>query len=45
VGPRPVAIVHGFAQATAVGAAVLVVAAVAAGLLINAPRPSRPTPG
>jgi EmrB/QacA subfamily drug resistance transporter len=45
VGPRPVAIVHGFAQATAVGAAVLVVAAVAAGLLINAPRPSRHTPG
>jgi EmrB/QacA subfamily drug resistance transporter len=38
-GPRPVAIVHGFDQATAVGAGIMLLAAVVAGLLINAPRP------
>jgi len=41
-GPRPVAIVHGFAQATAVGAGIMVLAALVAGLLINAPRPGQP---
>jgi EmrB/QacA subfamily drug resistance transporter len=41
-GPRPVAIVHGFVQATAVGAGIMLVAALAAGLLINAPRPRNP---
>jgi EmrB/QacA subfamily drug resistance transporter len=42
VGPRPVAIVHGFAQATAVGAGIMLVAAVVAGVLVNAPRPAHP---
>jgi EmrB/QacA subfamily drug resistance transporter len=41
-GPRPVAIVHGFAEATAVGAGIMVVAALVAGVLINAPRPAHP---
>ncbi|HUE68701.1 MAG TPA: MFS transporter [Candidatus Acidoferrum sp.] len=43
VGPRPVAIVHGFAQATAVGAGIMLVAALVAGVLINAPRPQLPS--
>jgi len=46
VGPRPVAIVHGFAQATAVGAGIMLVAGLVAAVLINAPRPQfRPTTG
>jgi EmrB/QacA subfamily drug resistance transporter len=40
VGARPVAIVHGFAQATAVGAGIMLLAALVAGVLINAPRPA-----
>jgi EmrB/QacA subfamily drug resistance transporter len=41
VGPRPVAIVHGFAEATAVGAGIMLLAALVAGLLIDAPSPGR----
>jgi EmrB/QacA subfamily drug resistance transporter len=41
-GPRAVAVVHGFAQATAVGAGIMLVAALVAGVLINAPRPAHP---
>jgi len=40
-GPRAAALVHGFSVATGWGAAILVLAAVAAGLLINAARPQR----
>jgi hypothetical protein len=40
-GPRPVAIVHGFAEATAVGAGIMLLAALVAGLLIDAPSPGR----
>jgi EmrB/QacA subfamily drug resistance transporter len=40
-GPRPVAIVHGFAQATAVGAGIMLLAALVAGVVIDAPRPGR----
>ena len=43
-GPRPVAIVHGFAQATAWGAGIMLLAALVAAVLINAPRPA-PEPG
>jgi EmrB/QacA subfamily drug resistance transporter len=42
VGPRAVAVVHGFAQATAVGAGIMLVAAVVGAVLINAPRPAHP---
>jgi hypothetical protein len=42
VGPRAVAVVHGFAQATAVGTGIMLVAAVVAAVLINAPRPAHP---
>ncbi len=38
-GPRPEALVHGFAQATAWGAAIMLLAALVAAVLINAPRP------
>jgi EmrB/QacA subfamily drug resistance transporter len=40
-GPRAEAVLHGFAQATAWGAGIMVLSAVAAAALINAPRPSR----
>jgi EmrB/QacA subfamily drug resistance transporter len=41
-GPRAVAVVHGFAHATAVGAVIMLVAALVAAVLINAPRPAHP---
>lgn len=39
-GPRLEAIVHGFSQATAVGAGVMLLSGVVAAVLINAPRPA-----
>jgi EmrB/QacA subfamily drug resistance transporter len=42
-GPRPAALVHGLSVATAWGAVFLILAAVAAAVLINAPRPARHT--
>ena len=44
LGPRPDALVHGFAQATAWGSALMLLAALAALVLIHAPRPV-PAPG
>jgi EmrB/QacA subfamily drug resistance transporter len=44
IGSGPDALVHGFAQATAWGAAIMLLAALAAVVLISAPRPA-PTPG
>jgi MFS family permease len=41
VGPRAAALVHGFSVATGWGVAILLVAALAASVLINAPRPAR----
>jgi len=41
LGPRTEAVLHGFAQATGWGAAIMVLSAVVAALLIRAPRPSR----
>ena len=43
VGPRALALVHGFSLATGWGAAILLLAALTAGLLISAPRPTRMT--
>ncbi|TMG67944.1 MAG: MFS transporter [Chloroflexi bacterium] len=40
LGPRTEAVLHGFAQATGWGAAIMVLSAVVAALLIRAPRPS-----
>ena len=41
LGPRTEAVLHGFAQATGWGAAIMVLSAVVAALLVRAPRPSR----
>jgi len=41
VGARAAAIVHGFSAATAWGVAILVLGALVAGILINAPRPTQ----
>jgi hypothetical protein len=38
-----IAVVHGFAIATAWGAGIMLLAALAAGILINAPRPTQKT--
>lgn len=43
-GPRLDAIVHGFAQATAWGAGIMLLAGVVAAILVNAPHPGRLTP-
>ena len=40
LGPRTEAVLHGFAQATGWGAAIMVLSAVVAALLVRAPRPS-----
>lgn len=45
-GPRPEALVRGFAQATAWGAGIMLLSALVAAVLINAPRPApHPHPG
>lgn len=41
VGPRAAALVHGFSAATAWGVAILVLGALVAAVLINAPRPAQ----
>jgi EmrB/QacA subfamily drug resistance transporter len=41
IGPRADALVHGFSVATAWGASILLLAAVLAAVLVNAPRPPR----
>jgi MFS family permease len=41
VGPRVAALVHGFSVATGWGVVILLLGAVVAGVLINAPRPKR----
>jgi predicted MFS family arabinose efflux permease len=41
VGPRVAALVHGFSVATGWGVVILLLGAVVAGILINAPRPKR----
>jgi hypothetical protein len=44
IGPRAEALVHGFALATAWGAGIMLLSALVAAVLIDAPRPA-PAPG